>query len=117
MKRILLVFLTMLITGCTAIHSKQMLAIDGFEPVAQELASIPFLPVHKSVGTGKPKIIEVRLNSEKEIQVSGDVTIQVTSLNGSVPGSIVIVQQDDNVELVLVSTETSEHMHKQIAVN
>jgi nitrite reductase (NO-forming) len=117
MQRILLVFITMLITGCTAIHTKQALPMDRFGSVAPELASIPFLPVHKQVDTGTRKSIEVWLNRDQEIQVSGNVTIQVTTLQGSVPGSIVIVQQDDKAELVLVSTEISKFKNKEISIN
>jgi hypothetical protein len=89
-----------MISGCTSNVSKEPLTVDRLERVTQELVLPPFLPAQQQIVTNPPKIIKVRMVvEEKEIQVSGDVTIQAMSFNGSVPGPIIVVHQEDYVEL------------------
>lgn len=106
---LLLVFV---ISGCTSNISNKAFSIDSLERVTQELVFSPNLPIHQQKTTTKPKIVEIRMVvEEKEIQVSGDVTIQAMTFNGSVPGPIIVVHQDDYVELTLVNPKESLHMH------
>ncbi len=108
----ILIIIVLVISGCTPSISHKPLKPDRIKRVTQELVFPPFLPIHQQVANSPPKIIEVRLVvEEKEIQVSGDVTIQAMTFNGSVPGPIIVVHQGDYVELTLVNPETSLHMH------
>lgn len=101
-----------MISGCTSNVSKEPITVDRLERVTQELVLPPFLPVHQQVAAKSPKIVEIRMVvEEKEIQVSDDVTIQAMTFNGSVPGPIIVVHQDDYVELTLVNPETNLHVH------
>ena len=112
--KIFLLSLVILISGCAEIQSKKIsiINIDNLERVTQKLVLPPYLPIHSQVDTGKPKIIEVRMIvEEKEIQVSDNATIQATTFNGSVPGPIIVVHQNDYVELTLVNPKTNLHMH------
>jgi nitrite reductase (NO-forming) len=109
----ILVLLILIFSGCTSHVSKQPFTLDRLERATQELVFPPsFLPVHTQTVAKKPKTVEIRLVvEEKEIQVSGDVTIQAMTFNGSEPDPIIVVHQDDYVELTLVNPKTSLHMH------
>ena len=112
MKKVIL-FIAIFVIGCTTNQRKDTLElnIDQLDRVVQELVSPPYLPKHKQVDTGKPKIVEVRIViEEKTIQVSDNAAIHVTTFNGSVPGSIIVVHQDDYVKFTLVNPETSLHI-------
>lgn len=109
--RNVLVLLIILITGCAS-NTPHSFPIDKLEHITQELVLPPFLPEHQQVATKNPKIVTVRfVIEEKEIQISGDVTLQAMTFNGSVPGPIIVVHQDDYVELTLVNPKKNMHMH------
>ena len=81
----------------------------GLERVVQELVAPPFLPAHEQVATGNPKVVQVRMVIEEkliDIDQSG-AKIWAMTFNGSVPGPIIVVHQDDYVELTLVNPKTN----------
>lgn len=115
MKNISPVSLTLaLIFGCCATPAAELPSqADQLERVTQTLVAPPFLPAHSQVATGAPKIVEVRLEiEEKLIEISPDgATIWAMTFNGSVPGPMIVVHQDDYVELTLVNPGSSTLLH------
>ncbi len=87
--------------------------IASLPRVKQELVAPPFFPKHDQVAKGGPKVVEVRLVIEEKKMVLDDDGAEVWALtyNGSVPGPMIVVHQDDYVELTLVNPETSAMEH------
>ena len=83
------------------------------ERVSQTLVAPPFLPRHEQVAEGGPKVVQIRMEiEEKLIEVDPSGTkIWALTFNGTVPGPIIVVHQDDYVELTLVNPETSTLPH------
>ncbi len=82
--------------------------------VKQELVAPPFAPVHEQVASGGPKIVEVRMETEEKLMtVDEDTEAEVWALtyNGSVPGPLIIVHQDDYVEVTLTNPKSSQMEH------
>ena len=78
--------------------------VEKLKRVTQELVAPPFLPKHDQVAIGGPKVVLVRLVvDQKEIQVAPDAWVQAMTFNGSVPGPMIVVHQNDYVELTLVN--------------
>jgi len=85
---------------------------DDLERISQELVSPPFLPKHAQVVTGKPKIVQVRMViEEKLMDIGNGAHVWAMTYNGSVPGPIIVVHQDDYVELTLVNPKTNILLH------
>ena len=86
--------------------------LSGLERVKLELVAPPFVPEHEQSAGPAPMVVEVRLEvEEKEIEVSPGVFVQAMTFNGSVPGPLIVVHQDDYVELTLVNRATSVFLH------
>jgi len=83
------------------------------ERVPQRLVAPPFLPAHEQVAVGPPKVVQVRLVIEEKLMKIGPdgATIWALTFNGSVPGPLIVVHQDDYVELTLVNPKTNTLMH------
>ena len=96
-----------------SIHSVQASPyIDSLERVNQELVAPPFLPEHTQATSSEPKIIQIKMTvEEKELEVEPGVTVNVMAFNGSIPGPIIVVHQDDYVELTLVNPSTNSLTH------
>lgn len=76
--------------------------IQRFERITQTLVIPPFLPTHTQIAQGSPKIVEMTLTIvEKEMEVAPGVFAQAMTFNGSNPGPMIVVHQDDYVELTL----------------
>jgi nitrite reductase (NO-forming) len=85
---------------------------DELERVTQTLVAPPFLPAHEQRATGPPKLIQVRLVIEEKIlAVAPGASIWALTFNGSVPGPIIVVHQNDSVELTLVNPASSTLSH------
>ncbi len=86
---------------------------EGLERVVQKLVAPPFLPAHAQVATGKPKVVQVRMVIEEKLMEVGPngAKIWVMTFDGSVPGPIIVVHQDDYVELTLVNPKTNTLLH------
>lgn len=86
--------------------------VDNLKRVTQELVAPPFLPKHDQVAIGGPKVVQIRLVvDQKEIQVAPDAWVQAMTFNGSVPGPMIVVHQNDYVELTLVNPAKNTFMH------
>jgi nitrite reductase (NO-forming) len=85
---------------------------DDLERITQELVPPPFLPKHEQVAKGNPKIIQVRMViEEKLIDIGYGATVYALTFNGTVPGPIIVVHQNDYVELTLVNPTNSTLLH------
>lgn len=115
MRKILSVVLTIgfLLWYPTNTRSEIASKADQLERITQELVAPPFLPTHEQVASGAPKVVQVRMViEEKLIKVSQDgAKIWAMTFNGSVPGPIIVVHQDDYVELTLVNPKTNSLLH------
>ena len=88
--------------------------LSGLERVKQKMVRPPFAPQHDQVATGAPKIVEVELVVDERLMVVDEDTgasIWAMTYNGSVPGPLIIVHQNDYIELTLRSRgrNTLEH--------
>ncbi len=72
----------------------------------------PQVPAHSQIASAAPKIVEVRLVvEEKEIEISRGVFVQAMTFNGSVPGPLIVVHQNDFVDITLVNPNTNTFLH------
>lgn len=88
--------------------------LSGLERVQQKLVRPPFAPKHDQVAQGAPKIVEVEMVVDERLMVVDEDTgasIWAMTYNGSVPGPLVIVHQDDYVELTLKSLGRNQLEH------
>lgn len=86
---------------------------DKLERITQKLVTPPFVPEHEQVVKGAPKVVQVRMViEEKLMKVSPDgPSIWAMTFNGSVPGPLIVVHQNDYVELTLVNPATNSLAH------
>jgi len=77
------------------------------------LVAPPFVHAHEQVASGGPKVIEFTMTIEEKPMVIDDegTTLQAMTFNGSVPGPLMVVHQDDYVELTLVNPESNSLAH------
>ena len=87
--------------------------IAGLPRVTQEMVTPPFLPKHDQVAKGGPKVVEVRFVIEEKKMVLDDDGAEIWALtfNGSVPGPMIVVHENDYIELTLVNPKTSAMEH------
>ena len=78
-----------------------------------ELVKPPFVHAHEQVATGGPKVVQFTLNIEEKPLVIDDygTTVPAMTFDGSVPGPLMVVHQDDYVELTLINPDTNEMQH------
>ena len=115
MKNLLPAFISswLLLGFVTTAHAVSASSAEGLERVTQKLVAPPFLPAHEQVATGKPRVVQVRMVIEEkliDIDKNG-AKIWAMTFNGSVPGPIIVVHQDDYVELTLVNPKTNTLLH------
>lgn len=85
---------------------------DNLERVKQEMVMPPLVPAHDQVAKGGPKIVEVTFEiQEKKWEVAPGDSIWGLTFNGSIPGPLIVVHQDDFVELTLKNPATNSMMH------
>ena len=87
--------------------------VSKLERVKLDLVKPPFVHPHTQKAQGGPKIYEVTLTiEEKKIIVDQAGTeVHAMTFNGSVPGPMIVVHQDDYVELTLVNPESNTLQH------
>ena len=93
---------------------KKMLTYKAkdLKAIKQKLVSPPFLPKHKQIATGKPKVIQVKLEIlEKLIEVEPGVKTWAMTFNGSVPGPMIVCHQYDYVEVNIVNPASNSMAH------
>ncbi len=99
-------FCSLLLCGALQAADNNMVAIT------QELVPPPFLPHHEQVDNSAPKNIQVELTiQEKETEIAPGVKIMAPSYNGSVPGPIIVVHQNDYIQLTLINPATNSMIH------
>jgi len=78
-----------------------------------ELVKPPFVHEHSQAAQGGPKIVEFTLTIKEQKMVLDEAGTEVHAMtfNGSVPGPLMVVHQDDYVELTLINPETNELQH------
>jgi nitrite reductase (NO-forming) len=78
---------------------------SGLPRVKQVLVAPPFVPQHTQKAQGGPAIVEVRLEvEERKLVVDQEgTTINAMTFQGTIPGPLIVVHQDDYVELTLVN--------------
>ena len=78
--------------------------ISKLPVVTQELVAPPFVPKHDQVAKGGPKVVKIRMETiEKQVQIAPDGTkMWALTFNGTVPGPLIVVHQDDYVGEVAV---------------
>ena len=80
--------------------------------VTETLVAPPALPEHTQVASGPPEIVQVRLVvEEKKLEVAPGASVWALTYDGSVPGPMIVVHQDDQVELTLVNPATNTLSH------
>ena len=107
----------------TALAGAALAAIALAEPVlAQDpalprqkinLVAPPFVHPHEQATSEGPKIMEVLLaTEEKQIVIDDQGTkFQAMTFNGSIPGPLIVVHENDYVEVTLVNPETNSMPH------
>jgi nitrite reductase (NO-forming) len=78
-----------------------------------ELVAPPFVHPHEQATKSGPKIIEFRLVVQEKPMVIDNqgTTIQAMTFNGSIPGPMMVVHQNDYVEVTLVNPATNTMAH------
>jgi nitrite reductase (NO-forming) len=85
----------------------------NLERVKVELVKPPFVHAHSQKAEGGPKIVEFTLTVQEKKMAVDDAGTEINALtfNGSMPGPLLVVHQDDYVEVTLVNPETNEMQH------
>ncbi|TPP09936.1 copper-containing nitrite reductase [Rhizobium glycinendophyticum] len=87
--------------------------IAKLERVKVELVRPPFVHAHTQKAEGAPKVVEFTLTIQEKKIVIDDAGTEVNAMtfNGSVPGPLMVVHQNDYVELTLINPETNTLQH------
>ncbi len=85
----------------------------GLERVQQAMVAPPQTPEHSQISKSDPVIVEVRLVvQERELVIDPlGTSIQALTFEGSVPGPLIVVHENDYVELTLVNPAESIMSH------
>ena len=109
--------ISFLLGGCnSSAHKSASVVSDpdltNFDRTYQILVDPPFLPRHNQIVQGTPKVVKIELVArEKQIDIGNRTKIQALTYNGSIPGPVIVVHQDDYVELTLVNPSTNTMLH------
>lgn len=78
-----------------------------------ELVKPPFVHAHTQKAEGGPKVVEFTLTIKEQKMILDDSGTEVHAMtfNGSVPGPLMVVHQDDYVELTLINPDTNTLQH------
>lgn len=78
-----------------------------------ELLKPPFVHPHDQIAVGGPQVVEFELVIEEKQLVIDEygTTVPAMTFNGSVPGPLMVVHQDDYVELTLINPDTNQMQH------
>lgn len=80
--------------------------------ITEELVDPPFLPNYEQTVSGDPVVVEVTLTvEEKLLEIAPGVKIWALTFNGSVPGPMIVVHQNDYVQLTLINPSTNTLPH------
>ena len=117
--KLLLVFtFVMFLNACKNSHSTSVIDEtfkgdgDNLPRVTQEMVPPPMLPKFDQVDKDGPKIVQVTFEvQEKKIEVAPGDSIWAFTYNGTVPGPMIVVHQNDFVELTLKNPATNTQTH------
>jgi len=85
---------------------------DNLERVTQVMVPPPLLPKFDQLDKDDPKIIQVTFEvQEKKIEVAPGDSIWAFTYNGTIPGPMIVVHQNDFVELTLKNPSTNTQTH------
>jgi nitrite reductase (NO-forming) len=85
---------------------------DNLKHIKEELVAPPNLPKYDQAVSGDPVVVEVKLTvQEKKLEIAPGVKIWAFTFNGSVPGPMIVVHQNDYVQLTLVNPSTNTLTH------
>lgn len=85
---------------------------DNLKHIKEELVAPPLLPNFEQAVSGDPVVVEVTLTvEEKKLEIEPGVKIWALTFNGSVPGPMIVVHQNDYVQLTLVNPSTNTLTH------
>ncbi len=86
--------------------------IDNLKHVVENLVPPPNLPEYNQVDKDTPKIVEVKLVvQEKKMEIAPGVITWVLTYDGTVPGPIIVVHQNDYVQVTIVNPSTNTLVH------
>ncbi|RUZ19461.1 nitrite reductase, copper-containing, partial [Mesorhizobium sp. M7A.F.Ca.CA.001.04.1.1] len=87
--------------------------IRGLAREKIKLVAPPFVHPHDQVAKGGPKIVEFTITiEEKPLVIDADgTTLNAMTYNGSIPGPLMVVHQDDYLELTLINPDTNSLAH------
>jgi nitrite reductase (NO-forming) len=84
----------------------------GLKRVTQTMVAPPAAPKHTNKAVGGPVIVEVAFSiTEEEKQLDADTWVQAMTFNGSNPGPMIVVHENDYVELTLSNPKTNALEH------
>ncbi len=85
---------------------------DNLKHIKQELVAPPFLPEYEQTVSGDPVVVDVTLTiEEKKLEIAPGAKIWALTFNGSVPGPMIVVHQNDYIQLTLVNPSTNTLTH------
>ena len=85
---------------------------DNLTKVTQEMVAPPMLPKFDQVDKDGPKVVQVTFTvQEKKIEVAPGDSMWAFTFNGSVPGPMIVVHQNDYIELTLKNPSTNTQIH------
>ncbi|MDP3898420.1 MAG: copper-containing nitrite reductase [Mesorhizobium sp.] len=87
--------------------------INALPRVKVKLVAPPFVHAHDQVAVGGAKVVEFTMTIvEKPIILDDEgATLHAMTYDGSVPGPLMVVHQDDYVELTLINPDTNSLAH------
>lgn len=105
--------------GAVSAHAEEAVAktapinVASLPRVKVDLVKPPFVHAHTQKAEGGPKVVEFTLTiEEKKIVIDEQGTeLHAMTFNGSVPGPLMVVHQDDYVELTLINPDTNTLQH------
>ena len=102
----------MVIGAAPSLADVESKAVD-LKRVKQVMVAPPRVPAHSQIAKSGPVIVEVQLvTHERELVIDPlGTSIQALTFEGSVPGPLIVVHQNDYVELTLVNPTESIMSH------
>ena len=85
---------------------------DNLKHVTEELVAPPNLPEYDQVAKGDPVVVEAKLViREKLTEIAPGVKTWQLTFNGTVPGPIIVLHQNDYLQLTLENPSTNTLLH------
>lgn len=85
---------------------------DNLTRVTQEMVAPPMLPKFDQVDKDDPKVVQVTFTvQEKKVEVAPGDSMWAFTFNGTIPGPMIVVHQDDFIELTLKNPATNTQIH------